>query len=445
MKFALAFLAALLWQASGFSVSDSVPTPLADPQHLRYVRSLSLPDRASGIACAVLDASVYAHSASSSGDDLRVFRNTASGKQQEIPFVVSYSEAQPTDAITATVHNLSLRNGILVFDLSMPPRAYTLVDLHLAAQNFIATADVSGSHGQAAPAKPLGTFTLFDLTQQHLARSTSLALQESTFPQLHIQLHLHRIDGGRFPHLSTAIVQGAAVPASREAQTLYTVVASTSRITQQGTASVAQLAAPAHLPVERIDFLLDPAYNSDFLRTVSIRANSDTQTPPQPQEVIEGEIWRVTRPPDASGDPAIHAAKLSLTSVIASNLRAPAAIRVEVNNGTHPPLPIKAIQLEMRQRTLCFDATPGSTYTLRYGDDALRASVYGLGDLAALPAKPLVATLGLEQLNRHYIQRTVTTTYKERNPQQRWVELLAALAVVGAIATSHTKRRGRHR
>lgn len=445
MKLALTLVAAFLWQAGSLHVSDSAPTPQADPQHLRYERPLALPANASGIACAVLDASVYAHSASASADDLRVFRNAASGKQQEIPFVVSYSEAQPTDAITATVHNLSLRNGTLVFDLAMPPRAYTLVDLQLAAQNFIATADVSGSDGRAAPSRPLGTFTLFDLTQQHLARSTSLALQESTFAQLHIQLHLHRIDGGRFPYISTAIVQGAAVPASREAQTLYTVVASTRSIIQQGSASLAQLDAPAHVPIERVHFLLDRAYPSDFLRSVSIQAHSDSHTPPQPPEVIDGEIWRVTRSADASGDPAIRAATLSLPAVIASNLHAPATIRIEVNNATEQPLPLKAIQLEMRQRTLCFDAAPGSTYTLRYGDDALRPSVYDLSRLALLPAKPLVATLGREEFNRQYLQRKTTITYKERNPEQRWVELLAALAVVGAFVTSQTKRRGRHR
>lgn len=445
MKLALTLAAAFLWQVGSLHVSDSAPTPQADPQHLRYERPLALPANASGIACAVLDASVYAHSASASADDLRVFRNTASGKQQEIPFVVSYSEAQPTDATTATVHNLSLRNGTLVFDLAMPPRAYTLVDLQLATQNFIATADVTGSDGPSAPSRLLGTFTLFDLTQQHLARSTSLALQESTFAQLHIQLHLHRIDGGRFPHLSTAIVQGAAVPASREAQTLYTVVASTRSIIQQGSTSLAQLDAPAHVPIERVHFLLDPVYPSDFLRSVSIQADSDSHTQPQPREVIDGEIWRVTRAADASGGPTIHAASLSLPAVIASNLHTPATIRIEVNNAAEQPLPLKAVQLEMRQRTLCFDAAPGSSYTLAYGDDALHPSVYDLSHLALLPAKPLVATLGREEFNRQYLQRKTAITYKERNPEQRWVELLAALAVVGAFVTSQTKRRGRHR
>lgn len=445
MKLALAFMAAFLWQAGDFSTTGAAPAPLAEPQHLRYDRSLKLPTGASGAACAVLDANVYAHAASWSESDLRVFRSVGRKEQEEIPFAVSYSEAQPTDAVTATVQHRSLRNGNLVFDLAMPQRAYTIVDLHLAAQNFIATAEVSGSNGKGDPVKSLGTFTLFDLTRQHLARSTSLALPESSFAQLHVELHLHRPGGGRFPHLSAAVVEGATVPASREAQTLYTVVATTDKIAQQGTSTVAQIDMPAHVPIERVNFVLDPAYRSDFLRSVFVAAGRDVQALMRPQEVVDGEIWRVTREEDASGDPAIHVAKLTLIAVIASNLREAATVRVEVKNGSEPPLPIKAIQLEMRQRTICFDAAAGSTYTLRYGDDGLGASVYDLDGLPKMPAKPLVATLGPEELNRRYVERSDARTYNERNPELYWIALLAAIAVLGAAASRHTKRQGRHR
>jgi hypothetical protein len=436
----------LLLQAGSFPSIRSAPAPLADPQHLRYVRSLTLPRGASGVSCAVLDASVYAHTASSSADDLRVFRADGDKKLQEIPFVISYSAAQPTDAQTATVRNLKLHNRDLVFDLDMPQRAYTEVDLQLAAQNFLATAEVSGSDGNGGPTKALGVFTLFDLTELHLARSTSLALQESTFAQLHITLHLRSLDHSAFPHLETSIVQGATVPASREAQTLYTVVAATSAIAQRGSSSLAQLNVSAHVPIERVQFALDPSYKSDFLRYVSIKADADSNQPDQPQEIIDGQIWRVTRAADiAAHAPAISASKLSLTAVLASNLHDPANIQVEVANDGHPPLPIRAVQLEMRQRTLCFNASTGSTYTLRYGDDDLHASVYDLRDLESLPAKPLMANLGLEELNPGYIQRHVANTYDERNPDLFWIALLAAIAVLGTFASRHTMRQGRRR
>ena len=419
-----------------------MPIPLAEPRHLKYERSLMLPPRVSGAACAVLDANVYAHAASWSEGDLRVFRATDLKKDEEIPFVVSYSEAQPTDAVTATVQNLSLRDGEIAFDLAMPKRAYTVVDLRLAAQNFIARADVSGSDGKGGAVKSLGSFTLFDLTQKHLARSTSLALQESSFAELHVGLSVHRADGSAFPHLSEGIVEGATVPANREAQTLYTVVATTDRVSQQDASTVAQVDIPAHVPVERVNFVLDPTYESNFMRRVFIGAGRNAQ---HPQETIDGEIWRVTRGEDVSGDPAIHASKLAVTAVIASNLREAAMVRVEVRNGGEPPLPVTAVQLEMRQRTVCFDAAAGSTYWLRYGDDALRASVYDLDGLAKMTASPVVAVLGPEELNRAYVARKDAKTYNERNPEMYWVLLLAAIAALGALASRHTKRRGRHR
>ncbi len=444
MKSSLSILAALLLQAGIFPSISSAPAPLADPQHLRYVRTLTLPPNASGVACTVLDASVYAHTASSSADDLRVFRLTPHTRPQEIPFVVSYSEAQPTDAQTATVRNVIAHNDTLSFDLVMPPRPYTEVDLNLAAHNFLATAEVSGSN--SGPAKPLGTFTLFDLTQRHLARSTTFALQESTFPHLRILLHLRTLDGKPLPHINPSIIQGATVPASREAQTLYTVVASANTITQQGPSSFAQLDIPAHIPVERVQFILNPGFKSDFLRNIAITAEADTHQPDQPEEVIDGRIWRVTRPPDpADGAPAISSAQLSLPAVIASNLHDPATIRVTIANAAQPALPLRAVQLEMRQRTLCFDAIPNATYTLRYGDNDLRASVYDLGDLATLPAHPLIATLGLEQLNPGYIQRHVASTYDQRNPNLFWIALLAAIAVLGSFVSRRAMRQGRRR
>jgi hypothetical protein len=445
LKLALAFVVALLWQVGDFNTYGAAPTPTAEPQHLRYDRSLALPAGASGVACAVLDATVYAHAANWSGGDLRIFSVSGSKKQEEIPLAVSYSSAQPTDAVTATVQNLSLRNGNIVFDLAMPQRAYTIVDLHLAAQNFIATADVLGSNGKGGTAKSLGTFVLFDLAKDHLARSTSLALQESSFTKLHITLHLRGTDGGRFADLSAAIVEGATVPASREAQTLYTTVAATKEIAQKGASTVGLVDVPAHVPIERVSFILDPKYTLNFLRGVSVAAGRDAQTLMHPQEVIDGEIWRVTREEDASGDLAVHAAKLSLVAVIASNLREAATVKVEVKNGSEQPLPIKAIQLEMRQRTICFDAMAGSTYTLRYGDDALHAAVYDLRGLAKMPAKPLVATLGPEALNRYYVERSDARTHGEHNPGFYRITLWAVIAAIGAVAVRYTKWRGRHR
>jgi hypothetical protein len=439
----LAFVAALLWQAGDFSALGGTPVTIAEPRHLKYERSLILPQGASGGACAVLDGNVYAHSASWREGDWRIFRADRTETQVEIPFAVSYSEAQPTDAVNATVQNLRMNGGEITFDLAMPQRTYTIVELQLAAQNFIASAEVSGSDGRGGAAKSLGSFALFDLTQEHLARSTSLNLQESRFARLHIRLRVHSVDGSAFPQLSEALVHGATVPASREAQTLYTVVAITSRIHEQGALTVAQMDVPAHVPIERANFVLDPAYKSDFLRDVVIRAHSASQDLSLPQEEIDGQIWRVIREPGSSGNPATHAAKLSVPGVFASSLREPATVRVEVKNGREVPLPLLAVQLEMRQRTICFEAAAGSSYTLRYGDDNLQAPVYDFSGLKKMPDKPIVAVLGTEELNPDYVVRSNRKTYEERNPELYWIALSAAIAVLGAFFSRHTKRQRR--
>jgi hypothetical protein len=445
VKAALACVAALLWQAGNFGGTRITVAPLAEPQHLRYERALKLPQGASGTACAILDASVFAHSASASIGDLRVFQNVASKSQREIPFAVSYSAAQPTDATTATVGNVTLQNGVLSFDLAMPGRLYTTVELMLAAKNFIGTAEVSGSDGKGGPLTALGSFEIFDLTQRHLARSTSLPLQESNFAELHVRLRLHSIDGGALPNISATMIEGATVPASREAQTLYTVVATSKTIIQQNGSTVIKMVAPAHVPLEQVRFELNPSFKEDFLRNVSISAASDGQALDAPEESIDGQIWRVTRDDDATDILGIHAAKLTVAAVLASNLRDVATIRVEVKNGNDTPLPIQAVELEMRQRTVCFNATAGTAYTLRYGDDALQPSVYNLDGLRTMPAKPIVATLGREELNRGYVGRNQISTYKERNPEMYWLALLAAIAAFGALGARHTRHRGRHR
>jgi hypothetical protein len=445
LRSALACVAALLWQAGNFSGTRITVAPLAEPQHLRYERSLKLPKDASGTACAVLDASVFVHAAGSSLDDLRVFSKAATDKQREIPFAVSYSAAQPTDATAATSGNVSLHGNVLNFDLAMPHRLYTTIELKLAATNFMGTAKVSGSDGRGGPSKPLGTFEIFDLTQQHLARSTVLALQESSFPVVHVTLRLYSPGGKPIRDLSTAMVEGATVPASREAQTLYTVVATSRNISQQNGSTIIKMVAAAHVPVERVRFELAPAYKSDFLRHVSITAASDPQSTEAPQELLDGEIWRVTRSEHATGGPGIRAQKLTLDAVLASNLHDSAKIKVNIKNDGQPPLSLDAVELEMRQRTLCFHADAGATYTLRYGDPALQPSVYDFDSLRNMPATPIAATLGMEELNRHYVGRSEGRTYQERNPEMYWIALLAAIATLGAIASTHTKHRGRHR
>jgi hypothetical protein len=401
--------AALLLGAALWLVQSSSGGLENGPTHLRYERELRLPAGSTGDqACAVLDADVFAHMAGRTVDDLRVYREGSgsaregSGTAVETPFTLMESEAEPTEPQAAIVQDAAAHGDTL---------------------DFSAVATVTGSDGQGSPAQPLGEFTLFDLTREHLARSTELTLQESRLPLLHVSLRLHGVTP------TTAMIRGALVPPSREAQTLYTVVSETSDFRLEGTATVAHFTLPEHVPVERVRLILPPGFHGEFLRTLWLAADSKTS----PSENVSGEIWAVNRPAGSSGSPALHAARLSLEAVLAANLRSPARVTVALKNNGQPPLPLRAMVLEMRQRTLCFPVIDGQRYTLRYGDAGLRAPVYTQTALSAT-STTISATLGPELSNPAYVARPLLWHLNQRRPELYWLGLLAAITLAGTLA-----------
>jgi len=410
--------------------------PVASPEHLRWQRAVQLPAGASGQACAVLDATTFAHAAGRSADDLRLYSGGT-----ETPFVQSTSEPAAADVQSAPVLNLGMYGGDVVFDLEMPSRPYTDVMLKLDAKDFVATVKVSGSNSFNDTTTQLGTFTLFDLSRQGLSRSTTLPLQESNFAHLHIQMHVMSIDGGVYPGLEPQIVEGAEIPPSREAQTLYTPVAVTSTVVQKGKQSVITFQVPAHVPVERVAFSFAPGFSKEFSRSVMVMARmtkKDDPNAPDSSEMIAGDIWRITRS-GAGGGPAIHQEKLSVDAEVASNLREPATVTVTVENGDDTPLPIQSVQLQMRQRTLCFDAAAGASYVLRYGDAALRAPVYDYARLFQLQPNAIAAQLGPELANPDYHPRPDERPFTERHPELMWVALILVVTVLGGTAMHSVK------
>jgi hypothetical protein len=411
--------------------------PAASPEHLRWQRAVQLPAGASGRACPVLDATVFAHAAGQADTlrtpgDLRLYSAGA-----ETPFVVIESEPEAAEVESASVQNLGMRGGDVVFDLAMPSRAYTDVVLTLGGKNFVATAKVSAPDATGGEIG-LGTFALFDLSKQGLSRSTTLPLQEATFAVLHVVLHVTAIDGSAYPGLTAQMVEGAEVPPSREAQTLYTPVAMTSNVVQKGKASEATFQIPAHVPVERVAFGIAPGFTKEFSREVEVSAQTAKKDDTQTTELISGEIWRITRN-GAGGGPAIHQKKLSVNAEIASNLREPATVTNVVENGDDAPLQIQNVQLEMRQRTLCFDAAAGASYVLRYGDAALRAPVYDYARLYQPQASAIAAQLGPELANVDYHPRPDERPFTERHPELMWVALLLVVAVLGGTALHSVK------
>lgn len=386
-----------------------------------------------------LDGTVFAHTESTGAGDVRIF-GEESGHEFEVPFAMTESGPSTLDSEPATLGNVAVRNGELVFDLSMPRRETSEVDLDLNAKNFFAAAQVAGvdTRGHATP---LGTFALFDMSAQGLARSTVLPLPDVSYPVLHVALRL--LDSqGRPMAPEPSMISGATVPPSRQSETVYTSVASASNIEQQGHWSAATMVVPAHVPIERAQFVLPPGFHGDFLRDATVAATPMVKgwDALGAAEGVSGHIFRVVHSALA-GVPAIDSQVLAVNTVIGSNLRSAAKVTASIDNGSAAPLPIERVDLEMRQRKLCFEVRPGASYTLRYGDAELSAPSYSYTRHFVLTAQPITAALGREQGNPIYVPPGTDEGQRRPGRDLPWLLLIAGVSVAGVTALQYVRHK----
>lgn len=422
MKSAI-LLGLLLWQAT------SGPAPVAsDPEYLRYQRAVTTLG-GPGQSCAVIDPQIFPH-AGASLKDLRLYQNG-----REVPYAITLSEPQQPDSDTARVRNLGLRGRNIVFDLEMPNRPYTEITLDLAGKDFLATATVSGTRDpNYSNQTRLGEFTLFDLTSQHLSRNTTLHLQETNLPYLHIELAVSPATGNRSFAATPEMVLGVTVPPSREAQSIYTTAATTTTIAQRGRQSIAKFELPQWIPVERVSFDLAPNYKANFSRDIQITDRPDGSN--SVSESLAGTILRVHL--NQAGREIRHQ-QLSVPAILGSNMQSAATVEVAVDNGDDTPLPITAVRLEMRRREICFDVSNGKPLTLFYGDPALTAAQYDYARLFALSDAMHTAQLGPEELNPAYRERPDARPFTDRHPHLLWIVLLVVVCLLAMVAIRSSK------
>ena len=412
---------AVMWQAAD--------APRPEPKDFRYVRLVTAQAGAAGRECAVLPGALFEHAPTLG--DMRLF-----SEGREVPYALTSSESATPAPEAATVMNAGVRGGHVVFDLQMPGRTYSSVDLELAGQDFVATAKVSGlKDANDKPGTELGTFTVFDLTGQRLGRSTTLPLAEASFPVLHVDLAVSGVSGRPAPAVT---VSGAEIPPSREAQTLYTVVAESSTVVEKGRESVASFVLPAHVPVERVSVVMAAGDRTNFSRPLEVRAKAqrvaDGEQPAT--ETVGGDVSRVRM---TVGAQEIKSESLSVAAVLGANGDGPAAVEVAVENGDDVPLKIAGVKLEMRQREICFDGV-GAPTELYYGDAGLAAPVYDYARLFSPGDPARVAVLGPEDANAAFQMKVVHKSLTEAHPELLWVGLLVMVGALGLVAFRSAKK-----
>lgn len=412
------------------------PSELSSPgtppeiRYFRYERPVNV--QAPGISgaaqtCAVLDASVFPHA---EGDlaDLRLYRDAA-----ETPYVIRTAAPVQANARQIAVLNLGSRAGQTTFDAAMPEGQYSDVRLDVSGANFIATVNVTGSQSEGnARGTKLGSYTIFDLTDQKLGRSTILHLPRSDFRYLHFA-----IVGPVKPEQ----IGGVTVDRIPQSEPHYAVVAETSQIGQHGRDTQIQFNVPANVPVDRITFV-PGAEPANFSRDVSVTVRAIPARGTAEEEIPHttngyGNLLRVHGIHDGRRIDEEH---LSIDAPWFSSGPSGSQWTITVDNGDDPPLELKAVRLEMIQRKMCFDAAAGASYTLYHGDAALAAPRYDYARLFVAEKAPLEATLGPEQVNPDYQKRPDTRPFTERYPWLLWVALVVVIAVLGAVALRTAKQ-----
>jgi hypothetical protein len=201
------------------------------------------------------------------------------------------------------------------------------------------------------------------------------------------------------------------------------------------------MVVPAHVPIERAQFVLGPQFHGEFLRDATVAA-TPMETGLQAlgaAEGVSGHIFRVVRSA-MEGVPAIHSKALAINTVIGANLRSPAKVTASVDNGSAPPLPIERVDLQMRERKLCFEARRGTSYALRYGDAELSGPSYSYARHFVPAARPIAGALGPEQRNLMYVP--AGADQKQRPGRDLpWVLLIAGVSVAGVIALQYVRHK----
>lgn len=430
-------LAALLLLATA---TAAVTPELRYFQYKRQLMSTTAPTQ----SCLVLDPAIYAHAAPNLAD-LRLYADGT-----ETPYAIHQSATTFLSSESHKPLNLGKINGETAFDVAMPTSGYSDIELTINAQDFLANVLVSGSKtatsegkaitaGKSTPdaaSTSLGSFTIFDLTKQHLGRSTVLHLPASNFPTLHFLINgpvdPDAIAGLTIDHAPLEKINYSLIAESRQAHT----AARTTTI---------ELDVPAHTPVERIEFLIAPdtaASPLNFNRDVTVTAQevamklSTGEQAQRQEERTSGSILRVHR--NVSGQ-RIDEERLAIDAPWTSNFSRASHWTIEIANRDDAPIPVTAVRLLMQQRQLCFDALADKNYAIYYGDPALEAPQYDYAQLFTLSPTALAEQSGAEQANPIYQARPDSRPFTDRHPALLWIALILVVAILAVVALKSAK------
>jgi hypothetical protein len=304
---------------------------------------------------------------------------------------------------------------------------YDHVALKLSTQDFVAHARVEGQddlHGKHWAA--LGDSILYDLSKERLGSNTTLRLPRASYKYLRVT-----IDGPVKPD----DVIGAMSEVRQEQAPVWHKVGSQPTMgstngsqlrwdkgklqPQDGRDTLLTFTLPEGVPAEKVSFDVDPA-QGNFWRRVEVLNDRG-------QLMGSGEIERIHM--QRAGQKIDSDAQ-----EVTFSARGATTLAVIIYNGDDPPLKLKGALLEQQERRLYFDAPPGASLTLYYGDEKLNAPVYDYARFFQAQPAAAAAQPGPEKQNAAYTERPDERPWSERHPVVLWVAIVVAVLVLGALA-----------
>jgi hypothetical protein len=377
--------------------------PVAYFQYERPVQVAS----ATGQNYVVVDETIWGHSRAALSD-LRLYAG-----EIEVPYAV-VTERGSSENSTRNIRVLQpgTIDGKTQFFLDMEGLVeYDRIELTLAARNFVVKAEIAGQddlHGAKWVA--LGRTVLYDLSDDHLGGNSTLRLPVTAYKYLRVT-----VDG----QIKPSDIQGASASVRHEEKEAWRPVGGVPTVETKGKDNIFTSNLPSQVPVERIEFVIDPS-QPDFLRGVEVENQNH-------ERLGSGEISRIHT--------VRHGQRIDVEQTGFSLYTSHAGtMKVIVHNGDDQPLKISAVRLQQYERRIYFTPSAAGTLQLYYGDEKLGAPVYDYAKLFQKDARAVESKFGPEQINSAFTGRPDERPWSERHPAILWMAIVLAVIVLGAVA-----------
>jgi Protein of unknown function (DUF3999) len=391
-----------------------------------YERPVQLASATAPETCVVLPADLLSHAAPWL-QDLRVM----AGDREVAYQVLTSNEAGAEVARPKQLLNLGQRDGAVSFDVEMTEPRYNRVVLRMGRSHFsvlihVTGTEVLGESGVAFPEIAFSSNADQDEPQQRL-----ISLPESSFRYLHFDIRTLALEP-----VTPQDIAGVSVLVQRAESPRYMQVAAAAAPQQKPHEMIYEFAVPANLPLDRLSFRSDDP-KAVFSRTADLERYGSSQEKAAPEDAgrrempLQSEGIALIQAPEAKSPPASKdegAIHLALGAAPRAS-----TVRLTIQNGDDAPLALHGVELQMRERQLCFLRKPNTSYVLRYGDPLLGAPQYDVSPIEAAAMTVSESTLGAERALTPEAA-TGLRPFTERHPVLLWIALILVVGTLGFVA-----------